>query len=683
VASYLTWNDALAEHFFRPEMAERQVWLYVNDDVISEIAAQLNEDSADFVASVKHGPLWVTARGLCQQALQAMSGWRDRGLDYPPYIGYLALFVLAAGLEGDFAPHAYYPRLRHLLGDPTSDALPSFERMLELWDDLERWSIRDRQGALGVFVARIVGGWIHVGLPVAQTILSEQERRALTQVFALADFDPTSPPPDDELVRALRVHGQHLRPRTRTLVGTRGDNDNFAVLIDAVGDELADWDGTAYDDGALSAGARQPVRIASLRLCARVERSASRLSLTLRCRLKREFPEDGLVLKGDGFAHLSCDETVPGWSSQLVDATDGQTLDASTVDWTDGISLQEARLGWRFRFPGRRVRILVEGGGDGLPGLVETRQLPRGQRFSLLFRSADWPLLTDWTEHECDSFERVSIREGVPDGWEFASCKQTTGDSRVRSHFPELALSEHIRLTFVGGIRSAPGFNFFGFAPPDVSLEGGTGAEKVMCGGNTLSPIGESTIYSLPRNLPRETSIVIEVVREGVALKRHTIYLTGDFDWRGVELVHGYNNWGEPDARGDGARIAGALNLGLPIDASPFRAQALLAPGIAESNTPHVFLLGRMPGQFACWPDEEVPTRWDPVWAVPMSRKGRAIYCGGSVDQAVPLARNDAPDDSVTLWKDILWRKRKRITPPPERCLLELWKAYIEAASRV
>ena len=92
VASYLTWNDALAGHFFRPEMAERQVWLYVNDDVISEIAAQLKEDTDDFVVSIKEGPPWVTAKGLCQQAIQAMNGWRDRGLEYPPYVGYLALF---------------------------------------------------------------------------------------------------------------------------------------------------------------------------------------------------------------------------------------------------------------------------------------------------------------------------------------------------------------------------------------------------------------------------------------------------------------------------------------------------------------------------------------------------------------------------------------------------------------
>ena len=80
-------------------------------------------------------------------------------MEYPPYVIYLGLFVLAAGLEGDFAPHAYYPRLRMLLGDPpATGGLPSFDRMCVLWEDLESWSVRDRRGELGVFQTRIHGG---------------------------------------------------------------------------------------------------------------------------------------------------------------------------------------------------------------------------------------------------------------------------------------------------------------------------------------------------------------------------------------------------------------------------------------------------------------------------------------------------------------------------------------------
>lgn len=109
---YMPWNDALARHFFRPEMAGQVVWLYVTDDLIGELGSADGGTVASFVEAIKSGAPWVATGSLCQRALRAYEGWRGRGLEYPPYIGYLSLFVLAAGLEGDFARHAYYPRLR-------------------------------------------------------------------------------------------------------------------------------------------------------------------------------------------------------------------------------------------------------------------------------------------------------------------------------------------------------------------------------------------------------------------------------------------------------------------------------------------------------------------------------------------------------------------------------------------
>src|ERR1051325_2204847 len=164
---YLQWNDAIARHFFRPEEAGRTVYLYVTPDVIDEIGGA--GSLGTFVDSCKEGPPWSSRTGVCQKALQSMEGWRDRRRDLPPYVAYLALFVLAAGHEGDFAANAYYPRLRTLLSEPpTIGTYPSFGRMLELWSDLEKWLNEERGGALGVLRTDIAGAWLHVGLPIAQ-----------------------------------------------------------------------------------------------------------------------------------------------------------------------------------------------------------------------------------------------------------------------------------------------------------------------------------------------------------------------------------------------------------------------------------------------------------------------------------------------------------------------------------
>ena len=185
-STYLDWNNLIAQRFFRPEQAGRQVYIFASEQFIQAVGDEIGGGAGleEFVAAVKQGPPWVTRPGLCQRARQAFEGWRDRELDYPPYIGYLALFSLAAGLEGRSAPQEYYGRLWKLLDEPGHGAVPSFDRMLDLWDDLERWSAHDRSGALGVFEVRWAGERIHVDIPRAQAILSEHERVVLPSIFA-------------------------------------------------------------------------------------------------------------------------------------------------------------------------------------------------------------------------------------------------------------------------------------------------------------------------------------------------------------------------------------------------------------------------------------------------------------------------------------------------------------------
>ena len=66
--------------------------------------------------------------------------------------------------------------------------------MWQLWEDLEEWSVFDRKGEFGMFRARIIGRKIHIGYPLAQSMLTEPERKALPRVFYDAGLDPTSAP---------------------------------------------------------------------------------------------------------------------------------------------------------------------------------------------------------------------------------------------------------------------------------------------------------------------------------------------------------------------------------------------------------------------------------------------------------------------------------------------------------
>lgn len=132
-----------------------------------------------------------------------------------------------------------------------------------------------------------------------------------------------------------------------------------------------------------------------------------------------------------------------------------------------------------------------------------------------------------------------------------------------------------------------------------------------------------------------------------------------------------------------GNGVAGVLTIGFRPAVDGFERPLMLTPGI-ELRAPRVLFIGQAPGQIYSWPTETPAREWYPVWAVPMGRRGHAVYCGSDIGAAAPV--HDQPDtdrDRVRLWKHILWHRRKRIREPEEPALVALWRSYVEAARRV
>lgn len=680
---YLRWNDALVQHFFRPEMSGRSVHLYVTNELISELGRSFDGNTSEFVAAAKEGPQWVRADGLCQRALQALDHWRERGLSYPPYVGYLALFVLAAGTEGDFAAHAYYPRLRTLLELPEGGMLPSFNRMLELWDDLERWCIRDLSGAMGIFTVRFVGEWIHVGVPLAQTILTDLERRSMPSIFWEAGFDPTSPPPDAELARALRTCGSgRLRARTLDLLRRRDDEEQYRILLDTVTDELAQWDGSL--EGEPSDLPLETRAYGTLRLCLRADTVASVVRVTARCRVGKDFPEGRLVFVSPRLpSTVWCDEDVPGWSTPLADTETNLPLDGSNFNWAEDLILTDQSGRWHFKITGRPVRLFVEGRTEGLPGLVEVYQLQPLRQFYLLFRDETWRKLETWVRDECRGFVEYRISKGLPAGWRLASVERAISDKSVRLSLPFLSFSRRPTIRFQGGIRPSRGNTFFAFACPEFSVAGGDGTEEVFCRGLILSPSPETGRYRLPNDSPLDSRISIEVKRAGEVVARQSLYLTSDFAWSRSSTSIEFDRWGQiaGETLPEQIRIAGALARPQP-EPGLFTISALMIPGLENRSRAGIFFVGRAPGEIVRWPAEPLPRNWQPVWSISLEKHGTAVYCGGSIDESGPLAGPRGSPASIRAWREILWHRRKRIVPPRRPLLLRLWRDYQHAASR-
>lgn len=206
--NYFEWNLLIARHFFNPERAGREVLLYVTDDLLKQLGSSYGVGSEDFVSSIKAE---TSSRDICKFALRLAHGWRDTGAVFPPYIGVLGFFVLSDVTEGDFVGHAYYPRLWARLGETALQGEPNqFEKMIDIWDDLEKWSREDKGEELGRFVARIRGLRWKVGLSRSQTLLSEKERAGLPAVFSEAGLEPGDPPNPEALLASIR----HCRQAT-------------------------------------------------------------------------------------------------------------------------------------------------------------------------------------------------------------------------------------------------------------------------------------------------------------------------------------------------------------------------------------------------------------------------------------------------------------------------------------
>jgi hypothetical protein len=693
--NYLNWNTKIAEHFFSQDKAGRKIYLFVTQELIEQLGQPRGVGFSDFVEGVKVGPPWVRAAGLCQRALQTKQRWREREpkLDYPPYVAYLALFVVAAGLEGEFAPNAYYPRLRTLLGEqPHTGNFPSFDRMLELWDDLERWSNVDKRGELGIFEARLRGSWIFVGVPIAQTLLSAEEVADLPLIFARTGLDPTAPPTERELCLIVADQGrQFLRNRTRQILrgGQESEAETRSALIATIFEELRSWDGVVKDaELAEAAGDSTGV----LRLCCPdLDTVARTAPMILRCKASAEFPEDGLSLSATEVtassgvapnAELSCDEWGSGWSTPLQDAS-GKTLDAATIDWTRPLQLFDHRRNWKVRFMPSPVRLLVEGSGDGLSGLVEIRRLPSASKFYLLVQSNHCSKIEKWGQECCDGWREIEISHSLPHGWRLFFADRARSDGEVRDNYPLLSLPTNVSILLRGGIRVSRGNRYFDFAAPSVELRG-VGVDELTFNNERISVTTAEGKYEIPQGLApiqgeAPDKVLIEANRDSKPVDRVSVYLAHDeWTWRGINCDISLDIFGRSLPSGSNSiSVQGAIARGFTAPIFDFSG---LVP-IAEEGTIHY--IGRESGQIVHWPAEPLSSTWSPVWIIVSRRQGHAIFCGTDIQAALPLVGACKDRRRLRKWREFIWTRRKQLSLPDHRGLRKLWKEYQKVAKDV
>jgi hypothetical protein len=581
---------------------------------------------------------------------------------------------LAEDTEGDFSSLAYYPRLWALLGEPEKTTpLPSFDRMWELWLDLETWSKSDKQEELGRFDFRIRGTFDHVGLPWSQTLLSFDERKQLHLIFYEAEFDPTNLPPQETMRTVIARYGaRDHRLSARTIRVLTGEPSEFQqTLLELITEELSAWDGTVPE--VLAAEREQTIARSGLRICINVDEVSINIRSYFRFKSNLPLPDNGLHFALTESIILSCEQSsVRDWSTPLK--ADGRIFEASSLDWMSGIRLIDVEAKWEACLARKPLRLFVVGRTEKLPDWIEVQRLERGKEFWILAPSKLASTLLEWGPGACDAFYQMGF-SGIPAGWTAFFCKNPKESCR---EIDTLRLSNLLRLTFSGGIRIGSGTIFLKKSLPDILLENASGNEKVFVNGRPIPRCGDVPLWRLPESMGQ--NVLSIVVKEN-----HTILLRRSLRVKDPEVPSQFNLVIKRDRYGRRTEnqpcVVGSVVQNIASEHSEF--PLLLPTHLAR----RLLFLGCRPGQIIEWPHEEVPNDWSPVWAiVRISRSRRDVHFCGNVEEIETRCQPGEPvqDPALTRkWKEVIWYNQKLTKEPSLRELKELWRKYIESAKNV
>jgi hypothetical protein len=454
---------------------------------------------------------------------------------------------------------------------------------------------------------------------------------------------------------------------------TRDSDEIRQALLEWIIDELRDWDGTAEVSGKTQI-------YGILRLCCKLDSIAKRATLSLRCSTKHEFPEEDLVLfLEDNSQAFSCYEESGGLSSSLICESDGKPLVGGEFDWLKGLQVRSADSKWCFKLPASPIRVFVDGDTEGLPGLVEVRQLPTQKPFYLAAHQECLELLTIWGELSCQGFEKLQIIDGLPSGWHLFKAQAACSDELIKQEYPILAFPTNVRLELAGGIRLERGNKFFKFAPPKLFLQGGSESIKVYCNNQLLDSINSAGNYELPADTPAETKLLIEARSGEDIIRRCSLLLVENYSLPSQSNAPQFDRFGKLQTGENGsAGVSGALVRG--VDFPDFNFNTFLP----IQGKQRIFFVGKEPGQIAIWPAESLPTDWEPVWAISKGRhRGQVMFCSTNLVESQPLMSKCKDRKKMRAWKEILWHDRKIISPPDRSNLRALWKQFQKEAERV
>ncbi|XXK22294.1 hypothetical protein ACMAY5_00670 [Arenicellales bacterium nBUS_48] len=670
--NYLEWNDAIGSKLFNEEMEDRPVLLTVDSNLISDISSK-----EDLIQACNEGPPWIELppSGLSFFSLLKKTGkhWKDsgsRGNEYPYYIGYLSLLVLAAYTQEG---KDYWSAFKELIAPMSMGSHSDMVWVTDnLWSDLEDWSLDDQNGRLGWFTRLKIQNYEHVGPIRGQALITRSEVDGLPDLFFDAGLDANETPSFNELQKVVR----NMHPRFKRLIDS-GDREVPRILDDVVRQNFEIWDGTP---SASYSGHQRPV--GGFVLTLRFRTATETVNIDVRCR-RDQCPHDGFRFEHRDREWIGHPQILR-ISEPLVADDKSIRYETTSDELRNGLVLQDIN-GIQFSLRPKKVRVFARDYEPGIAEWIEVDDVPRGRPLRILIIDECVQEFNDCAE-DLQNLKEIDF-EGIPEGWRLYRCDELVeyeGLSKIESSIRPRPRQD---LSISGGIRSgASRRRFMDFGPPLVRTESlasyGSKIPHLLTGGVSSPLIGLPDLGKGFWKLPDTTAVnePIAVFLSEVSAEQPSVEITL---YRSSELRKPVR---EPLVDSDGLYISSQKDLPIRFSGGQIKSGHLdvvaseVLPGLVDYRD--VLLIGRRPDHFISCPSEKRSTLWNPVWMVEKDRESGSLVSVEVIDAAdgkLPVS-GQVISEPTRKWRNFFKTYRNVRDLLHTDADIRLWDRYVEAA---
>ena len=170
---------------------------------------------------------------------------------------------------------------------------------------------------------------------------------------------------------------------------------------------------------------------------------------------------------------------------------------------------------------------------------------------------------------------------------------------------------------------------------------------NVLCNAHLL-PRDEGTgLWEIPDTL-QARRLVIEVSRENECISRRSLYSMDTTSWRGIPIAISLDRFGQ---RHSGSTHEACCGQSYTVS---HRLNSTRKYSSRPGGDNRVFYIGRNPGEIAISPSEPVPRDWSACVAIPIRKRGCAIYCATDLNASAPTSDPYSDRKRIKRWKEVL-----------------------------